>query len=66
MGAPAEARPSSNVAASRAIDSIEKSTLVSRVYVHDVPVYEWFVVPALVCFAAAVGIRSIPYFVDQT
>ena len=54
------------LAASRAIDSIEKSTLVSHVYVHDVPVYEWFVVPALVCLAAAVGIRMIPYFVDQT
>ena len=54
------------VNASRAIDSIEKSTLVSRVYVHDVPVYEWFVVPALLCFAAAMGVRAIPYFVDQT
>jgi Ca-activated chloride channel family protein len=54
------------LAASKAIDSIEKSTLVSRVYVHDVPVYEWFVIPALVCFAAAVGIRTIPYFTDQT
>ena len=43
------------VAASRAIDSIEKSTLVSRVYVHDVPVYEWFVVPALVLFTCAHG-----------
>lgn len=53
-------------AASRAIDSIEKSTLVSRVYVHDVPVYEWFVVPALLCFAAAIGLRTVPYFTDQT
>ena len=54
------------VDASRSIDSIEKGTLVSRVYVHDVPVYQWFVIPALVCFAAAMGVRTIPYFVDQT
>ncbi len=53
-------------AASHAIDTIEKSTLVSRVYVHDVPVYEWFVVPALVLFTGAMALRVIPYFVDQT
>lgn len=54
------------VAASREIDSVEKSTLVSRVYVTDVPVYEWFIVPALVLFVAAMGLRAVPYFVDQT
>jgi Ca-activated chloride channel family protein len=53
-------------AASRTIDQIEKSTLVSRVYVHDVPVYEWFVVPGLVLFVAAMTLRALPYFVDQT
>lgn len=52
--------------ASRTIDSVEKSTLVSRVYVTDVPVYEWFVVPALVFLTAAMALRAIPYFVDQT
>jgi Ca-activated chloride channel family protein len=54
------------VGASKAIDAIEKSTLVSRVYVHDVPVYEWFVVPALVLFGCAIALRAVPYFVDQT
>ena len=54
------------LAASRAIDAMEKSRLVSSVYVQDVPVYEWFAVPALVCFVAAMGLRAIPYFVDQT
>jgi len=34
--------------------------------VRDVPVYEWFAVPALVALAAALALRSIPYFVDQT
>jgi Ca-activated chloride channel family protein len=53
-------------AASRTIDQIEKGLLVSHVYVRDVPVYEWFVIPALVALAAALGVRAIPYFVDQT
>jgi Ca-activated chloride channel homolog len=53
-------------AASRAIDTIEKSTLTTRVYVENVPVYEWFAVPALICFVAAMGLRAVPYFVDQT
>jgi Ca-activated chloride channel family protein len=54
------------LAASRSVDSIEKSLLVSKVYVQDVPVYQWFAVPALVCLVAAMGLRAIPYFVDQT
>jgi Ca-activated chloride channel family protein len=54
------------LAASRTIDQMEKGLLVSRVYVRDVPVYEWFAVPALVALAAALALRSIPYFVDQT
>lgn len=53
-------------AASRTIDAMEKGLLVSRVYVRDVPVYEWFALPALVALAAALGLRAIPYFVDQT
>jgi Ca-activated chloride channel homolog len=54
------------VAASKAIDSMEKTLLVSKVYVQDVPVYEWFAVPGLVCLVLAMGLRAIPYFVDQT
>jgi Ca-activated chloride channel family protein len=54
------------IAASRTIDSMEKGLLVSRVYVRDVPVYQWFAIPALVTLALALGLRSIPYFVDQT
>jgi Ca-activated chloride channel homolog len=53
-------------AASRAIDDIEKGLLVSRVYVRDVPVYQWFAIPALVALLAAVSLRSVPYLVDQT
>jgi len=54
------------LAASRTIDSMEKGLLVSRVYVRDVPVYQWFAIPALVTLVLALGLRSIPYFVDQT
>jgi Ca-activated chloride channel family protein len=54
------------VAASAAIDAIEKGFLVNRVYVHDAPVYAWFALPALVCLVAAFALRAVPYFVDQT
>jgi len=53
-------------AASRTIDSIEKGVLVSRSYVRDAPVYHWFALPALLCLAAAIGLRAMPYFIDQT
>jgi Ca-activated chloride channel family protein len=52
--------------ASRTIDAIEKGHLVNRVYVRDVPVYQWFAVPALVMLCAAMGLKAVPYFVDQT
>jgi Ca-activated chloride channel family protein len=54
------------IAASRTIDAMEKGLLVSRVYVRDVPVYQWFTIPALVTLVLALGLRSVPYFVDQT
>jgi Ca-activated chloride channel family protein len=53
-------------AASRTIDQIEKGLLVSHVYVRDVPVYQWFAIPARVALCAAMGLRAFPYFVDQT
>jgi Ca-activated chloride channel homolog len=53
-------------AASRTIDAMEKGVLISRVYVRDVPVYQWFAVPALVALGLAIGLRSVPYFIDQT
>ena len=54
------------LAAQRTIDSMEKGLLVSRVYVRDVPVYQWFAIPALVALAAAFALRSVPFFIDQT
>jgi Ca-activated chloride channel homolog len=53
-------------AASHTIDRIEKGLLVSHVYVRDVPVYQWFAIPALIALCASMGLRTIPYFVDQT
>jgi len=54
------------VSASETIDKVEKGFLVSKVTVHDAPVYQWFALPALLCLAAAIALRTIPYFVDQT
>jgi Ca-activated chloride channel homolog len=53
-------------AASRAIDAIEKGVLVSHTYQHDVPVYQWFALPSLLCLALAFALRALPPFVDQT
>jgi Ca-activated chloride channel family protein len=52
--------------ASRAIDSMEKGALVNHVHVRDEPVYQWFALPALVLIVVAVGLRAVPFFVDQT
>ena len=52
--------------ASRTIDSVEKGFLVNKVTVRDAPVYEWFAIPALVLLAAAMALRAVPFFVDQT
>ena len=53
-------------AAGKIIDAIEKGTLVSRVYVRDSPVYDWFALPALLGLAVVTALRAIPYFVDLT
>ena len=53
-------------AASRTIDQIEKGVLVSKPFVRDAPVYQWFALPALLCLVAGIVLRTIPYFVDYT
>jgi Ca-activated chloride channel family protein len=53
-------------AASRTIDSIEKGVLVSKAYLRDTPVYQWFAIPALICLVLAGALRAIPFFIDQT
>jgi Ca-activated chloride channel family protein len=53
-------------AASRTIDGIEKGVLTSKVFLRDVPVFHWFVIPALVCLALTLGLCTIPLFTDLT
>src|SRR5207249_6373066 len=53
-------------AASRAIDQIENGFLVSRPFVRDAPVYQWFALPALILLAVATSLRAIPFFIDYT
>jgi Mg-chelatase subunit ChlD len=52
--------------ASHMIDSLEPGLLVNKVYDRDWPVYDWFAIPALVCLVAAIALRALPFFVDQT
>ena len=52
--------------ASRTIDRIEKGVLVSKPFVRDAPVYQWFALPALMCLTIAIGLRAVPFFLDQT
>ena len=53
-------------AASRTIDGIEKGVLTSKVYLRDVPVFQWFVIPALGCLAFAMALAAVPHFTDLT
>ena len=52
--------------ASRTLDQVEKGLLVSKPFVRDAPVYDWFAVPALVCLAFAMALRAVPFFIDYT
>lgn len=52
--------------ASRTLDEIEKGVLVSRPFVRDAPVYQWFALPALLCLCAAFALRAVPFFIDYT
>jgi Ca-activated chloride channel homolog len=53
-------------AASRVIDGIEKGPLTSKVYLRDVPVFHWFVIPAIACLALTLALGTIPHFTDLT
>jgi len=52
--------------ASRTLDRVEKGVLVSRPFVRDAPVYEWFALPALLSLAVAMALRAAPFFIDHT
>jgi Ca-activated chloride channel family protein len=53
-------------AASRTIDGIEKGVLTSKVYLRNVPVFDWFVIPALACLTLTLALYTIPHFMDLT
>jgi Ca-activated chloride channel family protein len=53
-------------AASRVIDGIEKGSLASKVTSRDVPVFHWFVIPAIACLAITLALCTIPQFTDLT
>lgn len=48
--------------ASTGIDELEKGRVVTREYVQQVPVYHWFVIPAISLLILALGLRAFPYF----
>ena len=52
--------------ASQTIDQIEKGVLVSRRFVRDAPIYQWFALPALICLTVGMVVRALPYFIDYT
>jgi Ca-activated chloride channel family protein len=53
-------------AASLAIDSLEKGLVMQTEYIRNRPVYEYFVIPAILFLAAALVLRAVPYFIDLT
>ncbi len=53
-------------AASQTIDGVEKGVLTTKVYMRDVPVFQWFVIPALACLALTLVLYTIPHFTDLT
>jgi Ca-activated chloride channel family protein len=53
-------------AANADLAAIEKGRLAGRNFQRNVPIYSWFVMPAVVLLVVAVGCRAIPYFADLT
>ncbi len=52
--------------ASAGIDELEKGRVITRQFVQQVPVYQWFVIPALVLFSLALALRAFPYFSNSS
>jgi len=48
--------------ASAGIDELEKGRVVTREYVQQVPVYQWFVIPGLILISLGLALRAFPYF----
>jgi von Willebrand factor type A domain len=52
--------------ASIAIDSLEKGLVLQTDYIRNRPVYDYFVIPAILLLAGALLFRAVPYFIDLT
>jgi hypothetical protein len=52
--------------ASLAIDSLEKGFVQQTEYIRNRPVYDYFVIPAILLLLAAFLLRAVPYFIDLT
>jgi len=52
--------------ASLAIDSLEKGLVLQTDYIRNRPVYDYFVIPAILLLAGALVFRAVPYFIDLT
>jgi len=53
-------------AASLAIDSLEKGFVQQTEYIRNRPVYDYFVLPAILLLVGAFLLRAVPYFIDLT
>lgn len=52
--------------ASSALDTLEKSLVVSEIHVANEPVYHWFALAAVACLAAALVVNAVPFFSERT
>ena len=53
-------------AASLAIDSLERGFVEQTEYIRNRPVYDYFVIPALLLLTGALLLRTLPFFIDLT
>ena len=53
-------------AASLAIDSLETGLVLQTEYIRNRPVYDYFVIPAILLLAGALLLRAVPHFIDLT
>jgi hypothetical protein len=49
-----------------AINSLEKGFVSQTEYIRNQPVYDYFVIPAILLLAGALVLRAVPYFIDLT
>ncbi len=52
--------------ASTELDRIEKGTLTHKMHERNVPIYQWFLFPAILFLVGALALRAIPFFADFT